>query len=71
MLALIFLKILMILVDRIVGQVHIQVFEVAFVGFSIGYSSKPGQAILVDVDSQRIDSEQQDVYPQVILKAID
>ena len=59
-----------VLVDRIVGQVHEEVVHVSVCWLPVGLSAEPCHAFLVDVDTQRINTVEQDVDSQVILQVV-
>ena len=59
------------LVDRIIGQVHIQVVHVTSVGLTIWLCGKPRDAFFVDVDSQRVNAVEQHVNAEVVLEILD
>ena len=58
-------KTISLFIDRIIRQVHAKLTQIGAHRTLITFSSKPGQSLLVDVASQRIDASYQNVYPQI------
>jgi len=61
----------MVLVDRVVGQVFEEVFEVGLDGSLILFSAKPGEAFHTDERVKRIEARDQDVNTEVELEAVE
>ena len=59
-----------LLVDGVVGQVHIEVVKVALLRALILLSSEPSKSFSEDKNSQRIDSVDQDVDPHIEFKTV-
>lgn len=59
-----------LLVDRIVGQVHAQVVQVAAFGRHVVLRGEPRQALLVNEDSKRHYRSDKHVYAQVKLEIV-
>lgn len=64
-------ELLRVLVDGVVRQVHLQVGQIRPHGALIGLRGKPGEPLLENVDSQRINPGNEGVNPQVELQAVD
>ena len=67
---LVLLKRGVMLVQTIIGQMSILVMLIPGNILSILNSCKPNQSLLIDINSQRIDAHQSDVYPEIKLVAI-
>lgn len=63
--------IIRILIEGVIGQVHVNVVHVRFSGSLVSFSTKPCKCHLVNVDPQRTDPIQEDVDPQVIFQIVD
>jgi hypothetical protein len=63
-------EILVVFVDRIVGQMHVQVIHVTIVWLLKGNGSESCQTFFVDVDSQRIHTGQIDIDPEIKLHSV-
>lgn len=59
-----------ILVDRIVGQVHEQVFEVVILWGHIHLSSKPAEPFFIHINPQGINSAQEHVDSEIEFKSL-
>lgn len=68
---LVLLEALCLLVDGVVGQVHLQVAEVSAQRALVELGGKPGEALFVDEAPEWPHASHQKVYPQVKLQAID
>ena len=63
-------KVLALLVDRVVGQMHAEVVEVAAEGRDVVLRREPRQALLVNEDAQRNDTCDQHIYAQIELQIV-
>jgi len=70
-LVLILHKVLVLLLNCVVRQVHIDVVDVLVTRLLVLFSGEPCQAILINVDSKRTDAHQQYVESEIILVPID
>ena len=57
--------------DSVVGQVHIQVWQVVGIRFFIPDSTKPGKPVFEEIDPHRVDAVHQHIDPQIKLQSID
>ena len=58
-------------VDGIVGEMLEVVAKILLVWRLVGLRREPGHTLLIDVDSQRVDPGQQNIYSQVELQRVD
>ena len=63
-------EVLALLVDRVVGQMHAEVVEVAAEGRDVVLRREPRQALLVNEDAQRNDTSDQHIYAQIELQIV-
>ena len=63
-------EVLALLVDRVVGQMHAEVVEVAAEGRDVVLRREPRQALLVNEDAQRNDTSNQHIYAQIELQIV-
>ena len=63
-------EVLALLVDRVVGQMHAEVVEVAAEGRDVILRREPRQALLVNEDAQRNDTCDQHIYAQIELQIV-
>ena len=63
-------EVLALLVDRVVGQMHAEVVEVAAEGRDVVLRREPRQALLVNEDAQRNDTCDQHIYAQIELQIV-
>lgn len=59
-----------VFVDRVVGQVHEEVLHIPRGRLLVGLRREASQSFLVDVDSQRVDTVDKHVDPQVVLQVV-
>jgi hypothetical protein len=64
-------ELLVVLVDRVVCEVDVVVFQVLLPSPLVGFGCEPSEPLLVNVDPERVAAVDEDVYPQVELKALD
>jgi len=67
---LILLESVVVLVDGVVGEVHVKIVHVILARRLVLFCSEPCEGLLVDVDSQRVHSTKQSVYSQVVLEVV-
>ena len=60
-----------VLVDGVVGQMHLHVAHVVVGGLRVGSGGEPGQAILEKKYSQRLDAKNQHIEAEVELHPVD
>lgn len=64
-------KLLALLVDCVVGEVHADIIDVVLVRRDVGLSGEPAQSLPEDEHAQRVNSCHQHVYSQVELQPVD
>jgi len=64
-------EILVVLVDGVVGQMHVQVGDIVFMGLLVSDSGEPRKAVSVYVNSERGDTVHENIDSEIVLEPID
>lgn len=60
-----------VLVDCVVGEMHVEIVDIGWSRCHVGLSSKPGDSLLVNVDSQGVQAIDEDVNSEIVLQIVD
>lgn len=78
LIVIIYLKVSIILIDRIICKVAVHIIHIFLVWFlklynirRITFSCEPDNTIIVQIHSQRVDARDEDIYSQIELEVID